>query len=146
MGLTAADLKALSQDYLDLAQALLAYRTSYPISDQTQRNNFNDVFSQVVVTADNLENQAVTAALANISTSAQSLGVGVQSAAAAVKRIAEVTGVIKVVTAAVGLGTAILNPTPAGVASALSNLVQAIHPEAASGGSIGGAGSPTAGS
>jgi hypothetical protein len=132
MGLTAADLKELAHDYLDLAQALLDYRTTYPISDPTQRNDFNTVFNRIVVTADNLENQAVTAALAEISTSAQSLEVGVQSAAAAVKRIANVASVIKIAIAAAGLGTAILNPTPAGVASALTNLVQAIHPEAAS--------------
>jgi len=130
MGLTAADLKDLAHDYLDVAQALVDYRNRFPISDPTQRKDFNAAFNQIVVTADNLENQAVSAALAGISTSAQSLRVGVQSAAAAVKTIAEVSSVIKVVTAAVGLGTAILNPTPAGVASALSNLVQAIHPEA----------------
>ena len=130
MGLTAADLKNLSQDYLDLAEALLNYRRSYPISDPTLASNFTAVFNKIVVTADNLENQAVTQAIANISTSVQSLSVGVQSAAAAVKVIADVTKVIGIVTAAVGLGAAILNPTPSGVVSALSNLVQAIHPEA----------------
>jgi hypothetical protein len=122
----------LAHDYLDVAQALVDYRNRFPISDPTQRNDFNAAFNQIVVTADNLENQAVSAALAGIATSAQSLRVGVQSAAAAVKTVAEVSSVIKVVTAAVGLGTAILNPTPAGVAGALSNLVQAIHPEATS--------------
>jgi hypothetical protein len=129
MGLTAADLKELAHDFLDVAQALSDYRTAHPISDPLQRNDFNAAFSQIVATADNLENQAVSAALAAITTSAQALKVGVQSAAAAVKKIAEVTSVLKIVTAAVGLGTAILSPTPPGVASALGNLVQAIHPE-----------------
>jgi len=130
MGLTAADLKTLSQDFLDVAQALLDYRALHGISDPTERDNFNSAFNQIVVTADNLENQAVTEAIAGISTSVQSLSVGVRSAAAAVKTITDVTRVISIGTAAVGLGTAILNPTPAGVISALSNLVQAIHPEA----------------
>jgi polygalacturonase len=126
MQLTPENLKDLAHSYLALAQGMLDWRTLNPLTSQEDRNQFNSEFSQVMQMADSFEHAALVAAILDVESSVADLQSATQQAQHALTVINDITKVMAIAGAAVGLGAAILNPTPGSVVAGLNGLVQAI--------------------
>jgi len=135
------DLKDLAHSYLAFAQGMLDWRKLNPLSSEEDRNQFNSEFSQVMQMADSFEHQALQAAILNVESSVGDLQSATHQAQHALAVINDITKVVAIAAGAVGLGAAILNPTPGNVVGALSALVQTIKqattPADGAGGGVG---------
>jgi hypothetical protein len=78
-----------------------------------------------------LENKAVQSALSDIDGDVAALQSATHDATHALQVISDVQTAIGIAVATVGLGAAILNPSPGTIASSLSTLVQSIKSAAA---------------
>jgi hypothetical protein len=144
MQLAPQDLKDLAHSYLAFAQGMLDWRKLNPLSSQEDRNQFNSEFSQIMQMADSFEHAALVAAIPDVATSVGALQSATQQAQHALTVINDITKVMSIAAAAVGLGAAILNPTPGNVVGGLNELVQAIKKATAPAGGGGGGGAPGA--
>ncbi len=124
---TALDLKNLAALFDDMADAILAFRKQNGNSlTQLQKNHLTSLFGELVKYGEDLENKAVETALVDIDGSVTGLQNAAHDATHALQVITDVQKVITIGVAAVGLGAAIINPTPGAVASSVGILAGAI--------------------
>jgi hypothetical protein len=125
---TALDLKNMAAIFDDIADAVLAFRDQNASTlTQLQKNQLTAEFGQLVSYGEQLENEALRNALVNIDGAVVDLQSAAHDAANAIKVISDVQNAITIAVAAVGLGVAILSPTPGTIASSVDTLVQAIQ-------------------
>ena len=140
---TPLDLKNLAAIFDDMADAVWDFRIQNSSSlTQLQKNQLTTEFGQLVSFGEQLENEALQGALVNIDGAVTDLQNAAHDAMHALQVITDVQKVFTIVVAAVGMGAAVLDPTPGTVASSVTTLVQAIQQAAAkptSGGSAPGA-------
>jgi hypothetical protein len=124
---TALDLKNLAAIFDDMADAVLAFRkqNSDTLTPE-QKNQLTSLFGQLVLAGEQLENQALQTALVDIQSSVTNLQNAAHEATHALQVITDVQNVISIAVAAVGVGAAIMNPTPGTLANSIDTLVQAI--------------------
>ncbi|HEY1217541.1 MAG: hypothetical protein ABSE42_01575 [Bryobacteraceae bacterium] len=125
--MTAQELKDLASNYGNLAHALVDHRSTYPLSTDAEREAFDSKVGDLLKTQDDLMNQSLEQASIDVGTSVDALQDATKTAAAAVQGADTLTKALSIAAAAVGLGAAILNPTPGTVVGALDTLVQAIQ-------------------
>ncbi|MGA8027954.1 MAG: hypothetical protein WB992_12500 [Bryobacteraceae bacterium] len=124
---TALDLKNLAALFDDLADAVLKFRQQNADSlTQLQKTQLTIQFGQLVSYGEQLENQALQNALLDIDAAVTDLQKATHDATHALKVISDVQKAIDIAVAAVGLGAAILDPTPGTIACSVNTLVQAI--------------------
>lgn len=125
---TPLDLKNLAAIFDDMADAVLNVRTQNAGTlTQLQKNQLTTQFGQLVSLGEQFMNEALQGALVNIDGAVTDLQNATHDATHALQVISDVQKVIVIGVAAVGLGTAILDPTPGTIASSLSTLVQTIQ-------------------
>ena len=124
---TALDLKNLAAIFDDMADAVLAFRkqNSDTLTPE-QKNQLTSLFGQLVLAGEQLENQALQTALVDIQSSVTDLQNAAHEATHALQVITDVQNVICIAVAAVGVGAAIMNPTPGTLGNSIGALVQAI--------------------
>jgi hypothetical protein len=124
---TALDLKNLAAIFDDMADAVLAFRkqNSDTLTPE-QKKQLTSLFGQLVLAGEQLENQALQTALVDIQSSVTNLQNAAHEATHALQVITNVQNVIAVAVAAVGVGAAIMNPTPGTLANSIDTLVLAI--------------------
>jgi hypothetical protein len=121
------DLKNLAAVYDDMADQVLNFRVNNGSTlSQTQKNQLTQLFGQLDSQGEQLENEALKGALVDIDAAVVDLQNATHDAKSALKTITTVQNAISIAVAAVGLGTALLNPTPGSIAGSLDTLVQAI--------------------
>ncbi len=142
MNLSAGDLSNLSHELSTLARALADWGTTNPINDPGQQGRLDAFVARLVEDSDNLENDAVTAALATVQASATDLVSATQQAKHALTVIHDVEKALAIAGAAVGLGAALLGgaPTAAAISAAANGIVQAASQPAVAPASGAGAG------
>lgn len=124
---TALDLKNLAALFDDMADAILAFRKQNSNSlTQLQKDKLTWQFGELVKYGEDLENKAVGAALVDIDGSVKDLQNAAHDAIHALQVITDVQKAITIGVAAIGLGAALVNPTPGTVASSLGALTDAI--------------------
>ena len=124
---TALDLKNLASIFDDVADAVLNFRIQNKNTlTQQQKDRLTAEFGHLVSCGEQLENMAVQNALLDIDGAVTELQHATHNATQALEVISDVQKVITIAVAVVGLGEAILKPTPGTVASSFSTLVQAI--------------------
>jgi hypothetical protein len=125
---TALDLSNLAAQFDDAADAVLNFRLQNGSTlTQLQKNQLTGQYGQLVSYGEQLENEAVQNALVDINGDVADLQSGILNATHALQVISDVQKAITIAVAAVGVGAAILDPTPGTIASSLSTLVQAIQ-------------------
>src|SRR5271165_3905121 len=129
---TALDLKNLAAIFDDMADAVLAFRkqNSDTLTPE-QKNQLTGLFGQLVLAGEQLENQALQNALVDIQSSVTDLQNAAHEATHALQVITDVQNVICIAVAAVGVGAAIMKPTPGTLANSIGTLVQAVKQAAA---------------
>src|SRR5271167_1078380 len=129
---TALDLKNLAAIFDDMADAVMAFRkqNSDTLTPE-QKKQLTMLFGELVVAGEQLENQALQTALTNIQSSVTDLQNAAHEATHALQVITNVQNIINIAVAAVGVGAAIMNPTPGPLANSIGTLVQAIKQAAA---------------
>lgn len=128
MKLSALDWRNLSMLYQDLADAVLNYRVANSKTlTLEQKNSLNLAFGQLLNASEGFADQALAQALVDIETSVKNLQVAAHNAIEALQALTKLKRVLDIASAAVGLASALLAPTPGTVTSALSGLVQAVQ-------------------
>jgi hypothetical protein len=123
MQLSSNDFGGLAGKYLGAAKALLTWRQSHPLEDQSSRDQFNNAFSYMLNIADRLENQALQPALlGDVGVFVRPVQEGIQRAEAALEQIRGLPQVLLIVKAIAGMGAAVLNPSEERVNEALRTL------------------------
>ena len=126
---TALDLKNLAALFDDMADALWNFRIQNASTlTQLQKNQLTAEYGQLVSYGEQIENEAVQNALMDIDAAVVDLQNATHDATHTLQVISDVQKAISIAAAAVGLGAAIMSPTPGTIASALNTLVQAIQP------------------
>ncbi|MGA3010091.1 MAG: hypothetical protein ABSD72_07495 [Terracidiphilus sp.] len=121
------DLKNLAAVFDDMADQVLNFRVQNGGAlSQAQKNQLTELFGQLDSQGEELENEALKGALVDIDASVVNLQNATHDAKSALKTITNVQNAISIAVAAVGLGAALLNPTPGSIAGSLDTLVQAI--------------------
>ncbi|MGO9518479.1 MAG: hypothetical protein ACLPND_15685 [Candidatus Korobacteraceae bacterium] len=129
---TALDLKNLAAIFDDMADAVLAFRKqNSDTMTPEQKNQLTELFGQLVLAGEQLENQALQNALLDIQSSVTDLQNAAHEATHALQVITDVQNVICIAVAAVGVGAAIMKPTPGTLANSIGTLVQAVKQAAA---------------
>jgi len=124
---TALDLKNLAALFDDVADALLDFRRDNGSTlTQPQKDQLTQQFGQLVSQGEQFENLALQTALVNVDGAVTDLQNAAHDAAHALSVISGVQNAISIAVAAVGLGAAILTPTPGTIASSLGTLAQAV--------------------
>ncbi len=126
MSLNAADLKNLANEYSAVAKAIADWNASHPITDEAQQTQIDDLVSDLVEKSGNLMIAAVTEAMATMAVTVANLKNATQQAQHALNVINDVTKIIGIGGALIGLGAAILDPTPAGIVGAANGVIQAV--------------------
>jgi hypothetical protein len=125
---TPLDLKNLAALFDDMADAVLDFRNQNGSKlTQLQKNQLTAQFGQLVSYGEQLENEALQGALLDIDGAVADLQNAAHDATQALQVISDVQKVITIAVAAVGVGAAIMDPTPGTIASSLGTLVQAIQ-------------------
>jgi hypothetical protein len=124
---TALDLKNLAALFDDMADAVLSFRIQNrnTLTPQ-QKDQLTAKFGQLVSCGEQLENMALQKALVEIDGSVTDLQSATHDAIHALQVISDVQKAITIGVAVVGLGEAVMNPTPGTVANSFNTLVQAI--------------------
>ena len=129
---SALDLKNLAALFDDVADALWSFRIQNGSSmTQAEKDAFATRYGQLVSYGEQLENKAVQSALADIDGDVAALQNATHNATHALQVISDVQKAIGIGVAAVGLGAAVLNPSPGTIAGSLNTLVQSIQSGAA---------------
>jgi hypothetical protein len=129
---TALDLKNLAALFDDVADALWSFRIqNASVLTQADKDLITTRYGQLVSYGEQLENKAVQSALSDIDGDVAALQNATHDATHAIQVISDVQKAIGIAVAAVGLGAAILNPSPGTIASSLSTLVQSVKSAAA---------------
>lgn len=129
---TALDLKNMAALFDDIADAVLDFRNQNSDTlTQLQKNALTAQFGQLVSYGEQLENEALENALVDIDGAVTDLQNAAHDAIHALQVITDVQKAISIAVAAVGLGVAIMSPTPGTISSSLNTLVQAIQQAAA---------------
>lgn len=124
---TALDLKNLGALFEDLAEATLNFRIQNAGSlTQLQKNQLTMQFGQLQSYSEQIENEALAVATTEIQGSVKTLQNGAHSAIHALTVIADVQKAISIAAAAVGVGFAILTPTPGSIVGSINTLVQSV--------------------
>jgi hypothetical protein len=124
---TALDLKNLAAVFDDMADAVLNFRIQNgPKLTQLQKNQLTEHYGQLVSYGEQFENEALKSALSNIDAAVVDLQNASHNATHALQVISDVQKAIGIAVAAVGLGAAILSPTPGTISGSLNTLVQSI--------------------
>jgi hypothetical protein len=124
---TALDLKNLAALFDDLADAVLNFRIQNAASlTQLQKNQLTMQFGQLQSYGEQFENEALKIATTDIAGSVTALQNGTHEAIHALTVISDVQKAITIAAAAVGVGFAILSPTPGSIAGSLNTLVQSV--------------------
>jgi hypothetical protein len=128
---TSLDLKNLASIFDDMADAVLDFRKQNGNTlTQLQKNVLTAQFGQLVSYGEQLENEALMTALRDIDGAVSDLQNAAHQAAHALQMISDVQKVIAIAVACVGMGAAIMDPTPGTVASSVSTLIQTIQQSA----------------
>lgn len=128
MNWTPLDLKNLAALFDDIADAVLDFRNQNSSAlTQLQKNELTARFGQLVSVGEELENEALQGALVDIDGAVTDLQNAAHDATHALQVISDVQKAITIAVAAVGVGVAIMAPTPGTISSSLSTLVQAIQ-------------------
>jgi myo-inositol-1-phosphate synthase len=141
MMMTAQERKDLSSNYTSMAHSLVDQRKTHPLETDAERIQFDSRLGDLLKAADDLMNQSVEQASIDIGTSVQALQHTTKTAADALSRVDTMAKALAIAAAAIGLGAAILNPTPASVAGALGTLAEAVQKATAKPAAAAGAGS-----
>jgi hypothetical protein len=129
---TALDLKNLAALFDDVADALWSFRIQNASAlTQADKDLITTRYGQLVSYGEQLENKAVQSALSDIDGDVAALQNATHDATHALQVTSDVQKAIGIAVAAVGLGAAILNPTPGTIAGSLSTLVQSVKSAAA---------------
>ncbi len=124
---TALDLKNLAALFDDMADALWNFRIKNGSTlTQSQKNQFTAEYGQLVSYGERFENKALQSALHDIDAAVVDLQNAAHDATHALEVISDVQKAITIAVAAVGLGAAIMNPTPGTIANSVNTLVQAV--------------------
>jgi|SRR5579863_5640339 len=124
---TALDFKNFAAVFDDVADALWNYRVQNASQlSQAEKDLITTRYGQLVSSGELLENKAVHTALAEIDGDVAALQNATHEAKDAMDKISDVQKALGIAVAVVGLGTAILNPTPGAIAGSFSTLVQSI--------------------
>jgi hypothetical protein len=125
---TALDFKNFAALFDDVADSLWSYRVQNPsLLSQTEKDLIAKRYGELVSSGELLENKAVHTALADIDGDVAALQNATHNAKDAMDKISDVQKALGIAVAVVGLGTAILNPTPGTIASSLNTLVQSVQ-------------------
>jgi hypothetical protein len=125
---TALDLKNLAVLFDDMADAVWNFRIQNGNAlTLVQKNQLTGQFGELVTYGEELENEALQSALFEIDAAVVDLQNAAHDATHALQVISDVQKVVTIAVAAVGLGAAILDPSPGTVASSVSTLVQAVQ-------------------
>jgi len=125
---TSLDLKNMASILDDVADAVLAFRNQNAGNlTQLQKNQLTGQFGQLVSMGEQFENDALVKALIDIDGDVTDLQNATHDATDALQTIKNVQNAISIAVAVVGLGEAILNPSPGGIAQSVNTLVQAIQ-------------------
>jgi hypothetical protein len=125
---TSLDLKNLAALFDDIADAVLNFRIQNGSTlTQLQKNQLTTEYGQLVSYGEQLENEALQNALVNIDSAVTDLQNAAHDATHALEVVSDVQKAIAIAVAAVGVGAALLNPTPGTIASSANTLVQAIQ-------------------
>jgi len=143
---TALDLKNLAALFDDTADAVLNFRIqNRNVLTPSQKDRLTVEFGQLVFCGEQLENLALQKALVEIDGAVADLQSATHDATYALQVISDVQKAITIAVAMVGMGEAIMKPTPGTVASSFNTLVQAINQaNAKPGAGTNTSGSPTA--
>jgi hypothetical protein len=125
---TELDLKNLAALFDDMADAVLNFRIQNGNTlTQPQKDQLTAQFGQLVSYGEQLENEALQTALLDVDGAVIDLQNAAHDATHALQVISDVQMAITIAVAAVGLGAAIMNPTPGTIASSVNTLVQAVQ-------------------
>jgi hypothetical protein len=124
---TALDLKNLAALFDDMADAVLNFRIQNRNTlTPAQKDRLTKEFGHLISCGEQLENMALQMALVDIDGAVADLQSATHDATHALEVISDVQKAIIITVAAVGLGEAIMKPTPGTVISSFNTLVQAI--------------------
>jgi hypothetical protein len=130
MGMDPEDLKNLAHQFSDLASAVADWEATHAITDPTLQAEMDTLLSKLANLSNDLEDEAVAAAVASLGSPVDALRQATLNAQHALKVIADTQKVLKIAAAAVAVGAALVAPIPtaAGIAEAVDGFVAAAQP------------------